>query len=353
MQQPAVLSLAWLSHYHNLWLRPARSHKETDANAQMVGWAAIKQVSTLWLWTFSAKIWASMAVQFRLMCKLSSVQHIWCERSVSQWFLLAHWFKKKNKTNSFTVHPSPRQSVTIMSDRNLHVRTSYQTGQFFSCGHVRYCSKKKNHLFPTFSDCRKTEAKSIKSHRWIYELCIVPNNIYIYIFLSQIEMSCSSLFLCLVLNSTFQTSTEWSCNTGRIFYRMSTPPAMMPSVSSWGPPSDRSAPRHTLTNVSSEASNERRTALAPSFLPVGADALCLCVAGCVAVRSDYHCGVWRFGEEVEPRLLQVVDTGEQFTCVSSRWVTALRQRRIILQGWRTIYCQSWGDVANTKRTMVI
>uniref|UniRef100_A0A4W6D6A4 Wu:fj64h06 n=1 Tax=Lates calcarifer TaxID=8187 RepID=A0A4W6D6A4_LATCA len=37
---------------------------------------------------------------------------------------------------------------------------------------------------------------------------------------------------------------------------------------------------------------------------------------CVAVRSDRLCGVWRFGERDEPRLLQVVNTSEVATCIS-------------------------------------
>ncbi|XP_061657428.1 uncharacterized protein taf1c isoform X2 [Syngnathoides biaculeatus] len=37
---------------------------------------------------------------------------------------------------------------------------------------------------------------------------------------------------------------------------------------------------------------------------------------CVSVRSDYLCGVWRFSEREEPRLLQVVHTKEVPTCVS-------------------------------------
>ncbi|XP_017288396.1 TATA box-binding protein-associated factor RNA polymerase I subunit C [Kryptolebias marmoratus] len=37
---------------------------------------------------------------------------------------------------------------------------------------------------------------------------------------------------------------------------------------------------------------------------------------CVAVRSDYLCGAWRFSETNEPRLLQVVSTREAATCVS-------------------------------------
>ncbi|XP_019967228.2 TATA box-binding protein-associated factor, RNA polymerase I, subunit C isoform X1 [Paralichthys olivaceus] len=38
---------------------------------------------------------------------------------------------------------------------------------------------------------------------------------------------------------------------------------------------------------------------------------------CVAVRSDHLCGVWRFGEGNDPRLLQVVNTAEVATCVSA------------------------------------
>ncbi|XP_028274274.1 TATA box-binding protein-associated factor RNA polymerase I subunit C [Parambassis ranga] len=37
---------------------------------------------------------------------------------------------------------------------------------------------------------------------------------------------------------------------------------------------------------------------------------------CVAVRSHYFCGVWRFSETNEPRLLQVVNTKELATCIS-------------------------------------
>ncbi|XP_041825591.1 TATA box-binding protein-associated factor RNA polymerase I subunit C isoform X2 [Melanotaenia boesemani] len=37
---------------------------------------------------------------------------------------------------------------------------------------------------------------------------------------------------------------------------------------------------------------------------------------CVAVRSDHFCGVWRFSETDEPRLLQVVNTNKPATCVS-------------------------------------
>ncbi|XP_033501972.2 TATA box-binding protein-associated factor, RNA polymerase I, subunit C [Epinephelus lanceolatus] len=37
---------------------------------------------------------------------------------------------------------------------------------------------------------------------------------------------------------------------------------------------------------------------------------------CVAVRSDHLCGVWRFSERDEPRLLQVVNTREVATCIS-------------------------------------
>ncbi|KAA8584623.1 hypothetical protein FQN60_008408 [Etheostoma spectabile] len=37
---------------------------------------------------------------------------------------------------------------------------------------------------------------------------------------------------------------------------------------------------------------------------------------CVAVRSDYLCGVWRFSERNEPRLLQVVNTKEVATCIN-------------------------------------
>nr|XP_057910883.1 TATA box-binding protein-associated factor RNA polymerase I subunit C isoform X2 [Doryrhamphus excisus] len=39
-------------------------------------------------------------------------------------------------------------------------------------------------------------------------------------------------------------------------------------------------------------------------------------AGCVAVRSDHLCGVWRCSERNEPQLLQVVNTREAATCVS-------------------------------------
>ncbi|KAM7393311.1 hypothetical protein PAMA_008117 [Pampus argenteus] len=41
---------------------------------------------------------------------------------------------------------------------------------------------------------------------------------------------------------------------------------------------------------------------------------------CVAVRSDYFCGVWRFSESNEPRLLQVVNTKEVATCINVRLV---------------------------------
>ncbi|XP_029371290.1 TATA box-binding protein-associated factor, RNA polymerase I, subunit C isoform X2 [Echeneis naucrates] len=37
---------------------------------------------------------------------------------------------------------------------------------------------------------------------------------------------------------------------------------------------------------------------------------------CVAVRSDYLCGVWRVSERNEPRLLEVVNTREVSTCVN-------------------------------------
>nr|XP_061800158.1 TATA box-binding protein-associated factor, RNA polymerase I, subunit C-like [Nerophis lumbriciformis] len=37
---------------------------------------------------------------------------------------------------------------------------------------------------------------------------------------------------------------------------------------------------------------------------------------CVSLRSDYCCGVWRFSETEEPRLLQVVNTAEVATCVN-------------------------------------
>ncbi|KAM7369369.1 hypothetical protein PAMP_013641 [Pampus punctatissimus] len=37
---------------------------------------------------------------------------------------------------------------------------------------------------------------------------------------------------------------------------------------------------------------------------------------CVAVRSDHFCGVWRFSESNEPRLLQVVKTREVANCIS-------------------------------------
>uniref|UniRef100_A0A3Q2WYS7 TATA-box binding protein associated factor, RNA polymerase I subunit C n=1 Tax=Haplochromis burtoni TaxID=8153 RepID=A0A3Q2WYS7_HAPBU len=39
---------------------------------------------------------------------------------------------------------------------------------------------------------------------------------------------------------------------------------------------------------------------------------------CVAVRSDYLCGVWRFSERNEPQALQVVSTSEVATCISAR-----------------------------------
>ncbi|KAM3599291.1 uncharacterized protein V6R79_003281 [Siganus canaliculatus] len=38
---------------------------------------------------------------------------------------------------------------------------------------------------------------------------------------------------------------------------------------------------------------------------------------CVAVRADHLCGVWRFREESKPHLLQVVNTKEVATCISS------------------------------------
>ncbi|XP_062269088.1 TATA box-binding protein-associated factor, RNA polymerase I, subunit C isoform X1 [Platichthys flesus] len=38
---------------------------------------------------------------------------------------------------------------------------------------------------------------------------------------------------------------------------------------------------------------------------------------CVAVRSDHLCGVWRFSEGTDPRLLEVVNTTEVATCVSA------------------------------------
>ncbi|XP_008294182.1 TATA box-binding protein-associated factor RNA polymerase I subunit C [Stegastes partitus] len=37
---------------------------------------------------------------------------------------------------------------------------------------------------------------------------------------------------------------------------------------------------------------------------------------CVGVRSDYFCGVWKFSERNEPRLLQVVETSEVATCIN-------------------------------------
>uniref|UniRef100_A0A8C7Z9U3 Wu:fj64h06 n=1 Tax=Oryzias sinensis TaxID=183150 RepID=A0A8C7Z9U3_9TELE len=37
---------------------------------------------------------------------------------------------------------------------------------------------------------------------------------------------------------------------------------------------------------------------------------------CVGVRSDHLCGVWRFSERSEPRLLQVINTSEVSTCVN-------------------------------------
>ncbi|KAM4528410.1 TATA box-binding protein-associated factor, RNA polymerase I, subunit C isoform 2-T3 [Odontesthes bonariensis] len=37
---------------------------------------------------------------------------------------------------------------------------------------------------------------------------------------------------------------------------------------------------------------------------------------CVAVRSDHFCGVWRFSETKEPRLLQVINASEVATCVA-------------------------------------
>ncbi|XP_077593392.1 TATA box-binding protein-associated factor, RNA polymerase I, subunit C isoform X2 [Stigmatopora nigra] len=37
---------------------------------------------------------------------------------------------------------------------------------------------------------------------------------------------------------------------------------------------------------------------------------------CTAVRSDYYCGVWRFSQMEEPRLLQVLNTAELATCVN-------------------------------------
>lgn len=81
------------------------------------------------------------------------------------------------------------------------------------------------------------------------------------------------------------------------------------------------APIRQISTASHFNECKRQTKLhgrSGQIFQVGADALGLCVAGCVAVRSDHRCGVWRFGEEVEPRLLQVVDTGERATCVSSR-----------------------------------
>uniref|UniRef100_UPI003AB07F6B uncharacterized protein taf1c n=1 Tax=Centroberyx gerrardi TaxID=166262 RepID=UPI003AB07F6B len=43
---------------------------------------------------------------------------------------------------------------------------------------------------------------------------------------------------------------------------------------------------------------------------------CLLGVCCVAVRSDHLCGVWRFGETDEPRVLQVVRSREPACCVS-------------------------------------
>ncbi|XP_061590593.1 TATA box-binding protein-associated factor RNA polymerase I subunit C [Cololabis saira] len=37
---------------------------------------------------------------------------------------------------------------------------------------------------------------------------------------------------------------------------------------------------------------------------------------CVAVRADHFCGVWRFSEGNEPRLLQVINTEEVATCIN-------------------------------------
>ncbi|KAF6725827.1 TATA box-binding protein-associated factor, RNA polymerase I, subunit C [Oryzias melastigma] len=37
---------------------------------------------------------------------------------------------------------------------------------------------------------------------------------------------------------------------------------------------------------------------------------------CAAVRSDHLCGVWRFSERNEPRLLQVINTSELSTCIN-------------------------------------
>lgn len=45
------------------------------------------------------------------------------------------------------------------------------------------------------------------------------------------------------------------------------------------------------------------------------------LAVCVGVRSDYFCGVWRFSERDEPRLMQVINTKEAATCINVRLVT--------------------------------
>lgn len=66
--------------------------------------------------------------------------------------------------------------------------------------------------------------------------------------------------------------------------------------------------------------------------------LFVCFAGCVAVRSDYLCGVWRFSERNEPQALQVVSTSEVATCISARLVTV---QRVKLMRWIFFVCV-WG-----------
>lgn len=120
------------------------------------------------------------------------------------------------------------------------------------------------------------------------------------------------------LNAVFQTSTQWRCSTREKAPHVWTPRATLPSVSSWEALWDRSA-------------------LPPCSIIVRAGTIFLFVCGvlplcrtqqtsiyralfigCVAVRSDHLCGVWRFAETVKPRLLQAINTTEVATCISVR-----------------------------------
>lgn len=96
------------------------------------------------------------------------------------------------------------------------------------------------------------------------------------------------------------------------------PRAVISSVSSLKARSDRSALPLCSIIVRTGPIFRISSAVLMLYLTDWTDVSRVVFAGCVAVRSDHLCGVWRFSESDKPRLLQVINTTEVATCISAR-----------------------------------